>query len=93
MLGRCGRWCIRRLCITNRLLGEPTPQVPGSVRALLVRFTALELVAGQAVGTHFLPLEKVSKARKRWIAFSKKIKGKIYVDDGAKEGLAEVRHL
>ena len=45
------------------------------------------IVAGQAVGTCFLPLEQVSKARKRWIAFSKKIKGKIYVDDGAKEAI------
>jgi len=45
------------------------------------------IVEAEALGTCFLPLEKVTKARKRWIAFSKKVKGKIYVDEGAKEAI------
>ncbi|UCG35670.1 MAG: glutamate 5-kinase [Candidatus Omnitrophota bacterium] len=45
------------------------------------------IVAGEALGTCFLPVEEVGKARKRWIAFSKKIKGKIYIDEGAKEAI------
>jgi len=44
-------------------------------------------VKGEQVGTLFSPVDKIAKAKKRWIAFSKKIKGKIYIDDGAKEAL------
>lgn len=47
----------------------------------------LALAQGEAAGTTFLPSAKVSKARKRWIAFGKKIKGSIYIDDGAKEAI------
>jgi glutamate 5-kinase len=39
------------------------------------------------IGTVFLPCQKIEAARKRWIAFSKKIKGKICIDDGAKEAV------
>jgi len=45
------------------------------------------IVSGENLGTTFLALDTVCKARKRWIAFSKKIKGKIYVDNGAKEAI------
>ncbi|MFH1504699.1 MAG: glutamate 5-kinase [Candidatus Omnitrophota bacterium] len=54
----------------------------GRVRAVISR-----AVKGEQVGTIFFPLEKIAKAKKRWIAFSKKIKGKIYIDDGAREAL------
>lgn len=45
------------------------------------------ILEGDNAGTVFMPLKKVSKARKRWIAFGKKAKGKIYIDDGAKDAL------
>jgi glutamate 5-kinase len=45
------------------------------------------IVKGENLGTTFLPSEAIAKARKRWIAFSKKIKGKIYIDFGAKEAI------
>lgn len=38
-------------------------------------------------GTLFLPKRKRLVAKKRWIAFGTKVKGKIYVDKGAKEAL------
>ncbi|MDD4955777.1 MAG: glutamate 5-kinase [Candidatus Omnitrophica bacterium] len=42
---------------------------------------------GESMGTTFLASEAICKARKRWIAFSKKVKGKIYIDNGAKEAI------
>ncbi|NQU95415.1 MAG: glutamate 5-kinase [Candidatus Omnitrophica bacterium] len=37
--------------------------------------------------TYFMAKTKKNKAKKRWIAYSSKIKGKIIVDDGAKKAL------
>lgn len=45
------------------------------------------IITGEALGTLFIPSKKIEKARKRWIAFSKKIKGTIHIDDGAKDAL------
>ncbi|MDD5069287.1 MAG: glutamate 5-kinase [Candidatus Omnitrophica bacterium] len=45
------------------------------------------IAAKEEVGTLFLPAEKKDKARKRWISFSKKIKGLLVVDSGAKNAL------
>lgn len=45
------------------------------------------ILKGEDIGTQFLPLKKVGQARKRWIAFGKKIKGKIRIDDGAKAAI------
>lgn len=45
------------------------------------------IAQGASIGTTFMAAQNVQKARKRWIAFSKKIKGKIYIDDGAKLAL------
>jgi glutamate 5-kinase len=45
------------------------------------------ILEGERIGTLFLPTKKIEEARKRWIAFGKKIKGKIYIDDGAKEAI------
>jgi len=46
-----------------------------------------DIVEGKQEGTLFLPLSRIERAKKRWIAFSKKVKGKIFVDQGAKEAL------
>lgn len=40
----------------------------------------------EPLGTLFLPSQRKEKARKKWIA-SKKIKGRLYIDEGAKEAL------
>lgn len=45
------------------------------------------IAKGEALGTVFLPSGKIDQARKRWIAFSKKVKGKLYIDQGAKEAI------
>lgn len=45
------------------------------------------IVRGERLGTLFLSSGNIERARKRWIAFSKKIKGKIWIDDGAKEAV------
>ncbi|MFH1875685.1 MAG: glutamate 5-kinase [Candidatus Omnitrophota bacterium] len=47
------------------------------------------IMGGEHLGTRFVPAATVSRARKRWIAFSKKIKGKIYIDAGAKKAILE----
>jgi glutamate 5-kinase len=45
------------------------------------------IAKGEQKGTCILPAAKIEKARKRWIALSKKIKGKIWIDDGAKDAI------
>ncbi|MEI8349103.1 MAG: glutamate 5-kinase [Candidatus Omnitrophota bacterium] len=45
------------------------------------------IAAGEHLGTLFVSCGQKHTARKRWIAFSKKIKGMIYVDDGAAEAI------
>ena len=45
------------------------------------------ILNGEALGTLFMSSPKIGKARKRWIVFSKKIKGTIFIDDGAKDAL------
>ncbi|MCM8787331.1 MAG: glutamate 5-kinase [Candidatus Omnitrophica bacterium] len=47
----------------------------------------LKIISGEPIGTTFVSGQKISQARKRWIAFGKKIKGKIYIDDGAKKAI------
>lgn len=44
------------------------------------------IVAGESIGTLFLPCKEIEKSRKRWID-SKKIKGVVIIDAGAKEAL------
>ncbi len=46
-----------------------------------------DIVEGKQEGTLFLPSSKIERAKKRWIAFGKKVKGRIFVDQGAKEAL------
>ena len=48
-----------------------------------------KIVDNDYLGTLFLPKSKVLAARKRWIAFGTKPKGKILVDKGAKLALKE----
>ena len=48
-----------------------------------------KIVQCENVGTLFLPKEEKLTSRKRWIGYTIKPKGKIYVDDGAMHALAE----
>ncbi|MBN2482900.1 MAG: glutamate 5-kinase [Candidatus Omnitrophica bacterium] len=46
------------------------------------------IVAGKEIGTVFLPLsQEKAKARKRWFAYNKKVKGKLCIDEGAADAL------
>ncbi|MBU0693655.1 MAG: glutamate 5-kinase [Candidatus Omnitrophica bacterium] len=45
------------------------------------------IIAGEGLGTLFLAQNEIARARKRWIAFSKKMKGKVFIDEGASQAL------
>jgi len=45
--------------------------------------------AGEELGTYFLPARDRLAARKHWIAFTKKPRGKLFLDDGARKALME----
>lgn len=47
----------------------------------------LKILEGKSVGTLFCPKQQSLRALKRWIGFSAKISGQIFVDQGAKEAL------
>lgn len=60
------------------LAGVGTLIVNGRTPGILQR-----VVAGEEVGSYFLPAQSKLTAKKRWIAFSKKPRGKLLVDEGA----------
>jgi glutamate 5-kinase len=49
----------------------------------------LRLFDGEELGTYFLPARDRMAAKKHWIAFTKKPRGKLLLDDGAKRALVE----
>jgi len=49
-------------------------------------------VAGQGVGTTFLPVQRVLKGRKRWLSQSGDIEGELTVDAGAAQALSAGGH-
>ena len=46
-----------------------------------------KILAGEDVGTLFLPREDRLTSRKHWIAFSTRPSGRVFVDDGARDAL------
>jgi len=44
---------------------------------------------GEELGTLFIPVREKLTSRKRWIGFTLRPKGKIYVDDGAYDALSK----
>jgi glutamate 5-kinase len=48
-----------------------------------------QVVAGEEVGTLFMPAPRRMASRKRWIAFTARPKGRLVVDDGARRALVE----
>ena len=67
------------------LCGVGTVIVNGRLPNILPR-----LFDGEELGTFFLPANDRMAARKHWIAFTKKPRGKLFVDDGAKLALTEM---
>lgn len=64
-------------------LGIPMIIAKGGQKGILAR-----LIKGEEIGTFILsPGKEKLKAKKRWIAFTTKVKGKIMVDQGAKSAL------
>ncbi|MCK4648634.1 glutamate 5-kinase, partial [bacterium] len=53
-----------------------------------MRNVLLKVLAGERLGTLFLPKERL-KSRKKWIAFGVILKGKIRVDKGAREAISK----
>lgn len=66
------------------LNGIGTLIVNGAAPDILAR-----ALAGEEVGTYFLPARDRMAAKKHWIAFTKKPRGKIFVDAGARRALVE----
>lgn len=64
--------------------GVPTLVVPGRVSRVLER-----ALAGDDIGTLFLPGDSRMSSRKHWIAYSAKPAGRLIVDDGAHRALVE----
>jgi glutamate 5-kinase len=64
--------------------GIPCVIANGRTKNILIK-----ILDGQNIGTLFLPSQDRLIARKRWIAFGARTKGKIIVDDGAKEALVK----
>ena len=51
--------------------------------------TLARIFSGEKIGTFFLPGARRIASRKKWIGFSKKVKGQIRVDAGAASALKE----
>ncbi|AMV71158.1 glutamate 5-kinase [Desulfuromonas carbonis] len=66
------------------LYGVGTAIVNGRTPGVLQR-----LFDGEELGTYFLPARDRMAAKKHWIAFTKKPRGKLLLDDGAKRALVE----
>lgn len=49
----------------------------------------LRLLDGEEIGTYFLPASNRMAARKHWIAFTKKPRGKLFLDEGACRALID----
>ncbi|PKN12758.1 MAG: glutamate 5-kinase [Deltaproteobacteria bacterium HGW-Deltaproteobacteria-4] len=66
------------------LSGIGTAIINGRVKDSLLAF-----FAGDEIGTLFLPARDRLTAKKHWIAFSKKTRGKLIVDEGARCAMVE----
>lgn len=48
-----------------------------------------DILEGKGVGTRFVPSAEALSARKRWIAFGRKVRGTLHLDEGAVRALTE----
>ncbi len=68
--------------------GVATVIASGAHRGPLAR-----LLAGEPLGTLFLPAERTPSARRRWLAFGLPVRGAVVIDDGAREALRRGKSL
>lgn len=61
--------------------GIPTRVIRGDIDNIIVR-----VVKGEEPGTLFLPRKKISR-RQWWTAFAYKVKGSVWIDEGAEEAI------
>ncbi len=64
--------------------GEAALVADGTQDGILIR-----IMAGERVGTLFLPASKRLRSRKRWIRFTRRPGGTVVVDEGARRALKE----
>ncbi|PLY03900.1 MAG: glutamate 5-kinase [Desulfuromonas sp.] len=64
------------------LSGVGTLVVNGRIPGIISR-----IFAGEDVGTYFLPAQSKLTAKKHWIAFSKKPRGKLLIDEGGQRAV------
>lgn len=62
--------------------GVPTVIANGKTKDILKR-----ILAGEEIGTLFLPTAKTLTQRKHWIAYTSRIRGQVIVDDGARRAV------
>ncbi|HUT31937.1 MAG TPA: glutamate 5-kinase [Planctomycetota bacterium] len=74
---------LRAAAMTTRA-GVPVVVAGGRRSNILAR-----VVAGENVGTLFLPASRRMASRKRWIGFTARPSGRLLVDDGARRALVE----
>ncbi|MBI3988441.1 MAG: glutamate 5-kinase [candidate division NC10 bacterium] len=63
--------------------------IPAIVANGLKEATLTRILAGEALGTLFVPEVSRMESRKRWLAFASHPKGRIMVDEGAKTALIQ----
>ena len=84
MLGTGGMTTKLKAAKRATLFGAGTAIING-----LSPHNLLYLFDGHELGTYFLPARDRMAARKHWIAFTKKPKGKLILDEGAQKAVAE----
>jgi len=84
MLGTGGMTTKLKAAKRATLFGAGTAIING-----LTPHNLLYLFDGHELGTYFLPARDPMAARKHWIAFTKKPKGKLILDEGAHKAVAD----
>ncbi|WP_321368854.1 glutamate 5-kinase [uncultured Desulfuromusa sp.] len=83
-LGTGGMFTKLKAAKRAALSGVGTLIVNGRSPGILTR-----VFSGDEVGTYFLPAQSKLTAKKHWIAFSKKPKGKLIVDEGGQKAVLQ----
>ena len=78
--------------MTTKLKAAKRATLYGAGTAIIngvIPHNLLYLFDGHELGTYFLPARDPMAARKHWIAFTKKPKGKLLLDEGAQKAVTE----
>ena len=79
---------LTKIRAAKRMMLSGIPMVIGNGRSLKI---LTNICLGKAVGTYFHPAAKKMNSRKRWLAWSVKAKGEVWVDEGATRALMEFK--